>query len=232
MNTNHAIIHVDELCQVPAFSTLSDTQRQRLSVLMLKRKFAPGQFIFIEGERSDSLWFVAQGRVKIMKQSQNGRVSGLCLMNKGKCFGSCPLFEMETHPATAQALDEVILFVLPTESFQQAKQNDPQLVKALLHIYSQRLAHLTTVSEMLGTWTVAERINDNLLVYASHENGQIIVRLTHGKLAELAGTVREVVSRHLAQLEKAEIIHTTTGHITILQPAELNSACIYTLSDG
>jgi len=225
MNTNPSIVTVDELQQMPAFHNLSDTQLQRLSILMIRRKFAPGQFIFIEGERSNSLWFVAHGRVKIMKQSQNGRVNGLCLMNKGKCFGSCPLFEMERHPATAQALDEVTLFVLPSDALQQAKQTDPQLVKALLHIYSQRLEHLTTITEMLGTWTVAERINDNLLACAIQEDGEFIAKLTHEKLAELAGTAREVVSRHLSQLEKAEIIKMTTGHIIIKKPSELNSPC-------
>jgi CRP-like cAMP-binding protein len=224
MSTIYSSVKIDELRQMPAFCNLSDTQLEHLSILMIRRKFLPGQFIFIEGEHANSLWFVAHGRVKIMKQSQSGRVSGLCLMNRGKCFGSCPLFEMEKHPATAQALDEVTLFILTNEAFQNAKQNDPQLVKALLYIYSQRLEHLTAVSEMLGTWTVAERINDNLLLYAIEENGQFVVHLTHEKLAELAGTVREVVTRHLSQLEKADIIQATTKHIVLLQPTKLTTS--------
>ncbi|MCA9905451.1 MAG: Crp/Fnr family transcriptional regulator, partial [Anaerolineae bacterium] len=156
-------IKLDELREIPAFRDLPAQQVQQMAAVMVRRHYSPGQFIFIEGEYADSLWFVFQGRVKIIKHSLNGRVQGLCLMNRGKCFGSCPLFEMEKNPATAQALDQVTLFVLPEEALQQLKGNDPYLVKALLHIYSQRLDHLARVSEVLGSWTVSDRINDCLL---------------------------------------------------------------------
>lgn len=218
-------VKLDELREIPAFHSLPDDQIHSLAAVTVRRHYAPGQIIFMEGEQASSLWFVFQGRVKIIKQSLNGRVQGLCLMNRGKCFGSCPLFDMEKNPATAQALDDVTLYVLPEDALQQLKARDPQLVKALLHIYSQRLEHLARVSEVLGSWTVSDRINDCLLTYANRDSQQPTVELTHEKLAALSGTVREVVTRHLSLLEDEGIVRNESGRITILNIDALLPPC-------
>lgn len=223
--TTHPPIQIDELAAIPAFCDLTIEQVQRLAEVMVRRHYQPGQIIFMEGDSATALWFVGRGRVKIIKQSINGRIQGLCLMNRGKCFGSCPLFDMERNPATAQALDEVTLFILPQQEIQRLREHDPQLVKALLHIYSQRLEHLARVSEVLGAWTAADRINDCLLTYANRSASQPVVELTHERLAALSGTVREVVTRHLSILEREGVIHNEMGRITILNLDALLPPC-------
>lgn len=218
-------IKIDELQQIPAFKDMQASQLTYLASIMVRQAYTPGQIIFIEGEQSTSLWFVFEGRVKIIKQSLNGRIQGLCLMNRGKCFGSCPLFDMAKNPATAQALDDVTLFVLPEDPMQQLKARDPQLVKTLLQIYSQRLEHLAQVSEVLGSWTVSDRINDCLLTYVNRDLEQSVVELTHEKLAALSGTVREVVTRHLNLLEKEGVVRNEMGRIVILNSSALLPPC-------
>jgi CRP-like cAMP-binding protein len=227
MMNEHFAINLDELREILAFRNLPPEQLQQLAAVVVRQNYSPGQIIFIEGERANSLWFVASGRVKIIKQSLNGRIQGLCLMNRGKCFGSCPLFEMEANPATAQALDNVTLFVLPEDALQHLNERDPHLVTALLNIYSQRLEHLAYVSEVLGIWTVADRINDMLLTYARQTEAGLTVELTHEKLAALSGTVREVVSRHLSRLEKDGVVRNETGRIIIEMPEALHPPCAF-----
>lgn len=227
MIDSHLQIRIDELEQMPAFRDMEPAQLSYLAGCMVRQTYTAGQIIFIEGEQSRSLWFVFEGRVKIIKQSLNGRIQGLCLMNRGKCFGSCPLFDMIENPATAQALDRVTLFVLPEATLQQLKQRDPHLVKALLHIYSQRLEHLAHVSEVLGIWSVSDRINDCLLTYANQIVPQLTVELTHERLAALSGTVREVVTRHLLDLEKAGVVRNELGRIIIVNAGALLPPCAY-----
>lgn len=220
-------VKLEEFREIPAFHNLPDAQIHSLTAVAVRRHYAPGQIIFMEGEDANALWFVFRGRVKIIKQSLNGRIQGLCLMNRGKCFGSCPLFDMAKNPATAQALDAVTLFILPEEALQRLRARDPQLVKALLHIYSQRLEHLARVGEVLGSWTAADRINDCLLTYASRDAQQPVVELTHEKLAALSGTVREVVTRHLSLLEKEGLVRAESGRITLLNPDALLPPCAF-----
>ncbi len=224
---NYSPIKVEELYDIPAFHRLPAEQVKSLANFMVRRTYDPGQIIFMEGEKSGWLWFVLEGRVKIIKQSLNGRIQGLCLMNRGKCFGSCPLFDIETNPATAQAMDHVTLVILPEKALHQLKESDPHLVSALLHIYSQRLGHLARVSEVLGSWGVSDRINDCLLTYAHRTNQQMIVELTHEKLASLAGTVREVVTRHIGILERDGIVRNEPGRIILLNPDALLPSCAF-----
>jgi CRP-like cAMP-binding protein len=72
------------------------------------------------------------------------------------------------------------------------------------------------LSERLGTWTVSDRINDCLITYADRHESHMVVALTHEKLADLAGTVREVVTRHLVHLEQDGVIRAEPGQITLL----------------
>lgn len=225
MISSAAPIKIQDLQEIGAFANLPDRQLQQLANLMVRRTYAPGQVIFMEGEQARALWFVCNGRVKIIKQSVNGRVQGICLMNRGKCFGSCPLFDIENNPATAQALDAVTLFVLPQSALQQVGAHAPDLLRALTAIYAQRLEHLARISEVLGTWTVSERINDCLLTYAEYTESQTAVHLTHDRLASLSGTVREVVTRHLIQLEGQGAVRLETGRIIILDATALSHPC-------
>jgi len=69
------------------------------------------------------------------------------------------------------------------------------------------------------------RINDCLLVHAKQADQRTVVALTHEELATLVGTAREVVTRHLAELEDAELISTSPGKILLHNTASLKSPC-------
>lgn len=219
-------VNLEELAQIGVFRPLSRNQLEPLAKVMVRRAYAPGQLIFLEGDPSDGLWFIAEGRVRIIKQSLNGRVQGLCLVNHGKCFGSCPLFDGDTNPANAQAVDHVTLLVLPREELQHFVQHEPMVVSTLLRIFSQRLAHLARLGEGLGTWAVGHRINDCILAYAEASEPHPIVSLTHDKIASMAGTVREVVTRHLSRLENEGIVRVEPGRIVVLDEDALGCGCL------
>ena len=228
MNTNP--VKPDDLRGMAAFQHMTPAHIEALAARMVRRAYAPGQLIFLEGDSSIGVWFIASGRVKIIKQSTSGRLQGLCMVDSGKCFGSCPLF-IDRNPADAQALDEVTLFVLPREDFNRLIREDPELAGGLLQVYSQRLAHLAKLGESLGAWTVGARINDCLLAYATYTEPHPVIELTHEKLSILAGTAREVVTRHLSKLEKDGIIRIESGQITLLNLDAIETPCLAAQQD-
>jgi len=209
-------VKVEELQRITALKNISPMALEQLASAMFRHTYTTNQIIFLEGDPALGLWFLLEGRIKIIKQSIHGRIQGLCLMQPGKCFGTCPLFGMDYNPATAQAMDDVTLLTLPRDVLENLIHCNPQLASALLQVFSQRLSHLVRLSEKLGIWTVSDRINDCLISYADSRGSDIVVSLTHEKLADLAGTVREVATRHLVRLEQGGIIHIEPGHITVL----------------
>lgn len=213
------------LHSIGAFRDLTPNQLEHLADVMVRKAYAPGEIIFFEGDAAIGLWFVASGQVKIVKQSTSGRILSLCILRNGTCFGSCPLFSQETNPATAEALTEVTLIILPQRELDDYRRRDAFIAQALLRIYSQRFAHLARLSEGLATWSVGERINDTLLTYADTIEETQQVLLTHEKLADLAGTARELVTRHLTRLEHDGVVRVEPGRITLLSPASLRTPC-------
>ncbi len=212
---------LEDVQSISALCHLSEDCQHSLAEVMIRRTFAPGEMIFIEGEQAGGIWFVLNGRVRILKHSSNGRSQALCIAHPGKCFGTCPLYSSENNPASAQALDVVTLLILPEDETTRLMQANPCLVKTLLHLYSERLGQLARLSECLAMWTVAHRLNDCLLNYAVPDSPHPVVNLTHEKLAELAGTVREVASRHLEKLAEHGVVELHSGYLYLIQPNEL-----------
>ena len=192
----HHPVKLEDLQTITSFSNLTDNQLELLASSMIRKNYNPGQFIFWEGDETIGLWFILKGKVKIIKQSDAGRLQGLCIINRGKCFGSCPLFDTETNPANAQALDEVILAILPRDALQRVIYQDSTIATCLLGIYNKRMTLLAQLGEALGTWPVGLRINDCLITHAQEKAPHYIVELTHEELATLVGTARETVTRH------------------------------------
>lgn len=214
----------EDLRSIPMLAELPDAEIERLAGQMVRQTYDSGQIIFLEGDRAIGLWFVLEGHIRIVRQSLAGRVQALCLMNRGSCFGTCPLFSGDSNPATAEAADRVTLVVLPQERMQHYMKEEPRLAGVLFRIYSRRLLHLAKLTERLGAWTASDRINDCLLAYADTTNPPI-VSLTHERLSVLAGTVREVVTRHLTALERDGIVRVEPERITLLRAEQLAQVC-------
>lgn len=219
-------VKLGELRRLNVFESLSDELLHQLAGNMVRRHYKAGQFIFFEGDEATGLWFILSGKVKIIKQSENGRLQGLCLANRGKCFGGCPLFDTDTNPANAQALDDVTLAILPRDALQDLIYSDADIATSLLKVYTSRIGLLAQLGEHLGTWTVGMRINDCLIAHAKTENNSYIVELTHEELASLVGTAREVVTRHLSELEDLELLSTSPRKITLYEPDVIKNPCI------
>lgn len=219
-------ISVTELKKLKSFVSLGDEQIQKISQCMVRRNYAPGQFIFLEGDESTGLWFILDGKVKIIKQSSSGRMQGLCLVDSGKCFGSCPLFDSgDSNPADAQALTDVTLAVIPRQRIQELIYANVSIATTLLQVYHDRMDLLARLGECLGTWTVGMRINDCLIAHAETLDNTLQVKLTHEDIATLVGTAREVVSRHLAELESINIIECNPNIVHLLELEALKSPC-------
>lgn len=219
-------VTIEDLRSIPILAQTVPDDLDTLAELMVTRSYAPDELIFLEGNTPSGIWFILRGQVKIVKVGSGGRIQALCIASSGKCFGTCPLFNQNGNPANAQALTEVILLMLPQEDLEYLMKNNIRLAWVLLKIYSQYLAQLARLSESLGSLSVSDRINDCLLHHAAHTDSQLVVSLTHEKLAELAGTVREVVSRHLSELAEQNVVQLEFGRIILLNPSALDLPCM------
>jgi CRP/FNR family transcriptional regulator len=117
-----------------------------------------------------------------------------------------PVFDGGPNPASASALEESQVYLVPKDAVLSLIKDCPAGVGMLRHMAS-RLRHLTVMVETLSFRSVVSRLAKLLLDMAVAEKGPAAVpRLTQDEMAAMVGSVRDVIGRGLKHLEKAGAI--------------------------
>jgi CRP/FNR family transcriptional regulator len=215
------------LASIPFFASFDPAELSEIAHIIVQRTYPPGAVIFLEDEPNPGLFFVQSGRVKVYKLSLQGKEQVLCVMQPRTCFGACPLFDGDANPATAQAIDEVTLCFLGKDETLALAERRPEAAQVLLKVFAGRLRHLAGIVEGLSFKCVTSRLAETLLTYADEdgtvtEDGiEVNLGMSHGELAALLGSVREVVTRALLRLERIGAIEATGRRVVILDRARL-----------
>ena len=165
---------------------------------------------------------VARGQVKIYRVALQGKEQTLCIMGPGTCFGGCPLFDADFYPATAQAVTDLTLYILPRPTALFIAQQNPAVARSLLRVFAGRLRTLSHLAEGTVFNCVAGRLADALLEW-SNERGKatahgvrVYLPVALDDLASHLGTSPQVVSRAFLRLERLGAIEARNRRITIL----------------
>lgn len=75
--------------------------------------FKSGEYIFREGEKSDSLFIILKGVCKVFKTLENGKTILLCLYEDIQVLGEFEIFGDPIVKTNIQALQDTYCFVLP-----------------------------------------------------------------------------------------------------------------------
>lgn len=149
---------VAEMLTAPLFSFLSPDELARFAGLLKLRRVAPATSIVDEGQRGQSLYVIARGRVIIYCQNFQGERVYLSSLADGDCFGEFSFFTGEPRAATVEAADYVTLFEIAQQDFDRVIDEFPGLTRALLRLYKERvIATLLAKSEVFGVLTPRSR---------------------------------------------------------------------------
>ncbi|MGQ9768423.1 MAG: Crp/Fnr family transcriptional regulator, partial [Anaerolineae bacterium] len=205
---------------VPYFRNLPAEVLEALAAIAIERHYDRGQVIFLEGEPCAGLHLVAQGHVKIYKLSSQGREQVLHQVGPGDTFNDVAAMDGGPNPASAAALSDVVLYVIPRRELRRLAEAYPQLAWALLESISRRARHLAAMVEDLSLRSVKERLARLLLAEAARtppagplDRSQMMIQ---AEMAARLGTVREMISRTLRELADEGLIAFDRHRIVIL----------------
>ena len=205
------------LSSIPLFSNLSNAHLELLSAQACHRSYAKNIIIFREGDCSDSLYIVRQGRIKIYISDKDGREMSLNELGTGDYFGDLSLIDREPRSASAITVCECDLSVIKSEDFMQCLHGNPEMAVCLLQVFAQRLRIATNSQRQLALMDVYGRLKSTLLTLSKEVNGIRIVepKPTQQKLANMIGASREMVSRILKNLKADGYIEISKTSIII-----------------
>jgi CRP/FNR family transcriptional regulator len=208
-------IQVELIKSIPYFSGLSPAELDSLKGLIFETTAERGEFILLESEPADALYFVVSGVVKVFKTSADGREQILQIVRPGESFNDAPVFDGGPNPASAQAMGPVVLYGINNSDMGAILRTHPQVALNVIHVLSQKLRHLVSLVEDLSFKHVTARLAKILLEYAGDGVGSAKPRLTQQEMAAMAGTAREMIGRSLKELEVEKIIRLEHHRIVV-----------------
>jgi len=110
-----------------------------LAALAFERGFQSGEFIFWDGDSPDSLYIVAEGRVKVLKHSSSGKDFIIAFFGPSEMFGEVAVFENKPYPASAQAVAETKVIGIKRGDFLSLLAQRPEIALRIINVLAGRL---------------------------------------------------------------------------------------------
>jgi CRP/FNR family transcriptional regulator len=206
---------------------LDDESLARLAGSAAWKVFPPNSVVFWEGNVESNLFYLQYGSLKVLKTSPDGREQVLRFIDAGEIFNEIGVLAKKPSPATAIALEESGIWLIPRYALEEMIGTHPQTAFQIIANMADKIIELVTLAADLSLKTVEARFAKLLLEQAE---GDVIERRRWTNQTELAarlGTVPDVLSRVIRELTKAGLIEVDKQHIRILDRAGLSARAMH-----
>ena len=176
-----------------------------------------GSYLIRPGEYIRSVPIIIKGSVKIMRPDPEGREALLyylggmdtCAMSLTCCMSS------KRSEITAVVEEETELIAIPVEKVDEWMCRFSTWKQFVFQTYQKRFdSLLTTIDDV-----IFHKLDERLMAYLRKKTESCrctVISITHEEIAQELATSREVISRLLKQLEKAEHVRLMRNKIEIL----------------
>lgn len=212
---------------ISIFSSLSDLELANIIKLVIKREYIKGEVLCREGEVSDNLFLIRDGKIKISKVTKSGKEQILHILTKGDFFGEANLFDDKESNFTATAISNAKVGTLSKSNLEQILKMNPQISMKILKELSHKLAETEELAKFLATKDVDARIASMLLEF-SNKFGKLVdgkmhidLPLNREDMANYCGITRETISRKLSKFENENIIELKGNKVVIIKDMDL-----------
>ncbi len=217
---------VSELRHIPYFSGLDDKVLEGLAAGAVRREYAPGETVFIEGEQLPGLYYLQSGWLKIVKTSPEGREQILQFLEPGQTFHAIGVIANRPNPASAIALEPVKVWILRREAVMVLIEQHPPFARKMIELMANRVLELVELVEDLSLRTVTGRLARMLLEDARDDALHRPRWYTQAEIAARLGTVPDVLQRALSKLADEGLIEVERSVIHIRDRDALEAIAI------
>jgi sigma-B regulation protein RsbU (phosphoserine phosphatase) len=122
--------------------TLSDDEFRDLEPKLIEYRYMVDQVIIEDEGYGDEVFFLAEGRIRILKRTQTGEEQLLALLHPGDCFGELELIAGRPRSARVVAVEPCLAYALRKPDFEQLLFSSRPLTFRLMQVLSVRLRAL------------------------------------------------------------------------------------------
>ena len=227
MGTAATAVSTEVLKSVPMFAALGEDQLRTLKTMLSRRSASRGSVIMAEGDRTDFLYVVITGRVKVMMGEADGKEVILGILGQGEFFGEMGLIDDGPRSASVVAIEPCELLQLTRQDFRRCMAESYDTAMAVMRVLVRRLRSADRKIGSLAMLDVYGRVARLLLDMSEDVNGQRIVtrRLPKQDIAKMIGASREMVSMVMRDLEHSGYFE-VRGSTIVLRDTNADPAAV------
>lgn len=207
----------DSLAQLQAlYPALADLGPELHALAAHPLEVPAGTVLFTENEPCKGFPLLLEGEVRVSRASPDGRSLELYRIVPGElCLASSAcLFRTQPLPAQGVATRPSRLVLVPPPAF-RAWLVQPAFRDFVLGLFAERMADLTALVDEVAFHRLDRRLAAALLGHGPE------LAVTHQQLADVLGTVREMVTRLLRRFEREGWIELARERVRIRDVAAL-----------
>jgi len=213
---------VGRLGKVPHFAGLQESALKDIVYAGQVLTYSKGSVIFSEGEPSSGLFVLHKGQVHLCKLGLHGQETIVARITPVIMFNEVPTIDGGPNPVTAKAVQDCIIWQVSCERYQMLMEHYPELGTGLLRVLAARNRLLFARYEDLLSRPVLARVAKMILDLSSKGEKPIIrSNYSNQKMAALAATVPEAISRSIRTLREMELLDSTRTKIIVRFPERL-----------
>lgn len=176
------------------------------------KNFKKGDYIYLQEDQSDKIFFLNEGRVKVGQYSDSGKEITKAILTKGEVFGELSLIGEQTRRDFAVAMEDTVCCVLTVEEMKGLMREHNGLSMFIMKIMGSRVLEMEQRLESLVFKDSRTRIIEFLRDLAKKKGQRVgyemLVRkfMTHQEIANLTATSRQTVTTVLNELRNKNIL--------------------------
>ncbi len=195
------------LHDIPLFSGLSMESFRQICLVTNKQELTKGQLLFRQGEVSNSIYVIKEGRFKLLHMAKDGNETILQLVGPGELIEETTLFRSDrVQLATAISVEAAKVCSIDHDTFEKVIKNQPDLAWEMIKNLGDRLYNVWEQMSESKKQSTQERIL-SLMFRMAREHGEscasgtrITIPFTQQEIASLVGASRVMVSQSIQEL--------------------------------
>jgi len=214
---------------LPVIKDLKPEEMKKIYDKIIIEKIGKNKFVFEEGNYCSYIYFVCEGRVKMLAHSSAGKDFILRIVSSNDIISDNNLlFERRSECSySAKALENSVVAKINTADFSELLNRKPELYKAYAEIIDAHLTEAYIGLKNMAFEKVERRIARHLIQFAKNtgeksDSGiRLGIKLSRQEIANLTGTTIETAIRVMSKFKKSKIISEKEGYIHIVERHKL-----------
>lgn len=206
-----------ELQKLEEFSEKVENFESLKTLLASKkvRNLKKGQLLYFDGDKSQGIYLVLSGKIKISKITEDGRELVTAINSANDYFGIYDAMVAKSHTENAEAIEDSSVCLLYKDLLDDLLSKNANLAMQFIHLLSENLHQKEEQLIQMAYHSVRKRLAETLL-RIQEINASNVFKISRNDLAAMAGMATETVSRTLSDFKEEKLLDKKGAEISLL----------------